>query len=94
MVACNVHFPNEELIEEYDSQKVYVLRDSPDLKRNIDFIKTLYPYNDMEIIYNIDLTFLGHKSFDSLSRVVDRKNVRVLGYQKAFVQECDYKHLT
>ena len=36
----------------------------------------------MEIIYNIDLTFLGHKSFDSLSRVVDRKNVRVLGYQK------------
>lgn len=94
VVACNVHFPNEELIEEYDSQKVYVLRDSPDLKRNIDFIKTLYPYNDMEIIYNIDLTFLGHKSFDSLSRVVDRKNVRVLGYQKAFVQECDYKHLT
>ena len=94
VVACNVHFPNEELIEEYDSQKVYVLRDSPDLKRNIDFIKTLYPQNDMEIIYNIDLTFLGHKSFDSLSRVVDRKNVRVLGYQKAFVQECDYKHLT
>lgn len=94
VVACNVHFPNEELIEEYDSQKVYVLRDSPDLKRNIDFIKTLYPHNDMEIIYNIDLTFLGHQSFDRLSRVVDRKNVRVLGYQKAFVQECDYKHLT
>lgn len=94
VVACNVHFPNEKLLEEYDSQKVYVLRDSPDLKRNIDFIKTLYPHNDMEIIYNIDLTFLGHQSFDRLSRVVDRKNVRVLGYQKAFVQECDYKHLT
>lgn len=94
VVACNVHFPNEELIEEYDSQKVYVLRDSPDLKRNIDFIKTLYPHTDMEIIYNIDLTFLGHKSFTKLSRVVDRKNVRVLGYQQAYVQECDYKHLT
>lgn len=94
VVACNVHFPNEELIEEYDSQKVYVLRDSPDLKRNIDFIKTLYPHTDMEIIYNIDLTFLGHKSFAKLSRVVDRKNVRVLGYQQAYVQECDYKHLT
>ncbi|QIU96653.1 sensor histidine kinase [Bacteroides faecium] len=94
VVACNVRFPNEKLIEEYDSRKVYVLRDSPDLKRNIDFIKTLYPHNDMEIIYNIDLTFLGHKSFDKLSRVVDRKSVRVLGYQKAFVQECDYKHLT
>lgn len=94
VVACNVHFPNEELIEEYDSQKVYVLRDSPDLKRNIDFIKTLYPHTDMEIIYNIDLTSLGHKSFAKLSRVVDRKNVRVLGYQQAYVQECDYKHLT
>lgn len=94
VVACNVHFPNEELIEEYDSQKVYVLRDSPDLKRSIDFIKTLYPHTDMEIIYNIDLTFLGHKSFAKLSRVVDRKNVRVLGYQQAYVQECDYKHLT
>ena len=94
VVACNIHFPNEELIEEYDSQKVYVLRDSPDLKRNIDFIKTLYPHTDMEIIYNIDLTFLGHKSFAKLSRVVDRKNVRVLGYQQAYVQECDYKHLT
>ncbi|WP_294551877.1 ATP-binding protein [uncultured Bacteroides sp.] len=94
VVACNVRFPNEELIEEYDSRKVYVLRDSPDMKRNIDFIKTLYPHNDMEIICNIDLTFFGHKSFDKLSRVVDRKDVRVLGYQKAFVQECDYKHLT
>lgn len=94
VVASNVHFPNEELIEEYDSKKVYVLRDTPDLKRNIDFIKTLYPHNNMEIIYNIDLTSLGHKSFDMLSRVVDRQNVRFLGYQKAFVQECDFKHLT
>lgn len=93
VVACNVHFPNEELIEEYDTKKVYVLRDSPDLKRNIDFIKTLYPHNTMEILYNIDLTYFGRKSFDKLSRVVDRKNVKVLGYQKAFVQESDYKHL-
>ena len=93
VLACNVRFPNEKLIEEYDLQKVYVLRDSPDLKRNIDFIKTLYPHN-MEIIYNIDLTYLGHKSFDKLSKVVDRQSVRVLGYQKAFVQESDYEHLT
>lgn len=94
VVACNVRFPNEELIEEYDLKKVYVLRDSPDLKRNIDFIKALYPHNDMEIIYNIDFTYLGHKSFDKLSKVVDRQSVRVLGYQKAFVQESDYEHLT
>lgn len=94
VVACNVCFPNEELIEEYDLKKVYVLRDSPDLKCNIDFIKALYPHNNMEIIYNIDFTYLGHKSFDKLSKVVDRQSVRVLGYQKAFVQESDYEHLT
>lgn len=94
VVACNVHFPNEDLIEEYDSRKVYVLRDTPDMKRNIVFIKTLYPQQDMEIVYNIDLTFLGHKSFDILSHVVDRKNVKLLGYQKAFVQEDDFKQLT
>lgn len=94
VVACNVRFPNEELAGEYDLKKVYILRDSPDLKHNIDFIKTLYPHNKMEIIYNIDLTYLGHQSFDKLSKVVDRKDVRLLGYQKAFVQECDYKHLT
>ncbi|WP_294470432.1 HAMP domain-containing sensor histidine kinase [uncultured Bacteroides sp.] len=94
VVAFNVHFPNEELIEKYDAQKVYVLRDTPDLKRNIDFIQTLYPYKNMEILYNIDLTSLGRKSFDLLARVVDRQNVRFSGSQKTFVQEHDYKHLT
>ena len=78
VVACNVRFPNEELAGEYDLKKVYILRDSPDLKHNIDFIKTLYPHNKMEIIYNIDLTYLGHQSFDKLSKVVDRKDVRLL----------------
>ena len=94
VVAFNVHFPNEELIEKYDEQKVYVLRDIPDLKHNIDFIRTLYPHEDMEILYNIDLTYLGRKSFDLLSRVVERRNVRFLVTQKNFVQECDYKQLT
>ena len=94
VVACNVHFPDEKLVEEYDLQKVYVLRDSPDLKRNIEFIKTLHPHNSMDIIYNIDFTILGRRSFDKLAHIVDRKNVRVLGYQKAYAQECDYKKLT
>ena len=92
VVACNVHFPDEKLIEEFDLQKVYVLRDIPDLKRNIDFMKTLHPAG-LEVIYNIDLTTQGRKSFDILSRVVERKSVRILGYQGAYTQECDYKKL-
>lgn len=82
-VACNVHFPDEKLIEEFDLQKVYVLRDIPDLKRNIDFMKTLHPAG-LEVIYNIDLTIQGRKSFDMLSRVVERKSVRILGYEGAY----------
>ena len=95
VVACNVHFPDEKLIEEYNPQKVYVWRDTPDFKRNIDFIKTLNPHTDMEILYNIDMTTLGRKSFDMLTHVADRKNVKVLGgYQNAFTREGDYKKLT
>lgn len=94
VVACNVHFPDEKLIEEYDSQKVYVLRDTPDLKQNIEFIQTLHPQTNMEIICNIDFTVLGRRSFDNLARIVERKNVRVLGgYQNAYTQESDYQRL-
>lgn len=92
-VACNVHFPNEKLIKEYNSQKVFVLRDSPDLKHNIDFIKKLHPRTNMEIIYNIDLTVQGQQSFNMLSHVAERKSVKILGYQEAFEQEQEYKKL-
>ena len=91
VVACNVHFPDENLIKEYESRKVYVLRDTPDFKRNMDFIKSLQPHVNMEIVYNIDLTALGHKSFDLLNRVIDRKNVQIWGHKSAFSMEYEYK---
>ena len=93
VLACNVHFPDEKLIAEYNTEKVYVLRDIPDLKRNMDFIKTLHPHTNMEIIYNIDMTVLGHKSFNLFIHTVNRKDVRILGYQKAFTQQNDYEKL-
>ena len=94
ILACNVHFPNEKLIEEYNEKKVYVLSDIPDLQRNIEFIKTLNLHTNMDIIYNIDFSYLGHKSFDMLTRTVDRKSVRMLGYAKGFAQEDEYNRLT
>lgn len=94
VVAVNVRFPNEKLIAEYDLQKVYVLRDTPDMKRNIDFIRKLYPQKKMEILYNIDQTYLGRQSFDILSRVAKRKNVNFVDYQEAFIHESDFKHLS
>lgn len=93
LVACNVHFPDEKLIAEYDLNKVYVLRDTPDLKRNMDFIKTLHPHTNMEMIYNVDLTILGRRSFELFTHVAERKNVRILGYQKAYTREFEYEKL-
>ena len=93
VVACNVHFPDEKLIKEYERRKVYVLRDAPDFQRNIDFIKSLRPQVGIDVIYNIDLTPLGRKSFDLLTRFADRKEIRLLGYESAFSAEPEYKEL-
>lgn len=93
VVGCNVHFPNEKLIKEYASQKVYILRDTPDLRRNINFVKSLHPQVSMEVIYNIDFTILGHHSFNLLTRTVNWKDMRLLGYQAAYTLEDDYKKL-
>lgn len=93
VVACNVHFPDEKLIKEYERRKVYVLRDAPDFQRNIDFIKSLRPQVGIDVIYNIDLTPLGHKSFDLLTRFADRKEIRLLGCGSAFSAEPEYKEL-
>ncbi len=93
VVACNVHFPDEKLIKEYERRKVYVLRDAPDFQCNIDFIKSLQPQTGIDIIYNIDLTPLGYKSFDLLTRFADRKEMRLLGCGSAFSAEPEYKEL-
>lgn len=90
VVACNVHFPDEDLINKYESKKVYVLRDTPDFERNLQFIKSLKPDVSMEVIYNIDLTPLGHKSFELFTRNVNRRNVRILSPQSAFPVEDEY----
>jgi signal transduction histidine kinase len=93
VVACNVHFPDEKLIKEYERRKVYVLRDAPDFQRNIDFIKSLRPQVGIDVIYDIDLTPLGCKSFDLLTRFADRKEMRLLGCGSAFSVEPEYKEL-
>lgn len=93
VVACNVHFPDEKLIEEYSGRPVYVLRDTPDFRSNIEFIKTLYCCKDIEVIYNVDFTFLGQRSFEKLTHVIDRKNVQVIGFEAAFIEQKQYLKL-
>lgn len=93
MVACNVNFPDEKLVEEYDSTKVYVLRDMPDFKRNMDFIAALRPHDNLEIVFNVDMTILGRKSFDLLTQFIDRKDVQLLAFEKAFTEEKQFDKL-
>lgn len=93
VVACNVHFPDEKLIREYESSKVYILRDAPDFRKNIDFIRGLQDNANIEILYNVDFTNLGHKSFDLLTHTVDRRYVRVLSSESSFPIEYEYKEL-
>ena len=93
VVAFNVHFPDENLLKKYESRKVYALRDTPDFKHNMEFIRSLQPHVGLEIVYNIDLTPLGHKSFDLLNQVVDRKDVQILGHKSAFSMEYEYKEM-
>lgn len=93
VVACNVRFPDEKLLAEYDSARVYVLRDVPDFVKNIEFIVTLQAHTNLEILYNIDFTPLGRKSFDLLTQVVDRQNVRMSCSESSFPFECDYREL-
>ena len=93
VVACNVQFPDEKLVNDYESRTLYVLRDSPDFQRNMEFIRSLQPLTGTEIVCNVDLTPLGRKSFDLLSKSVDRKNVRISAPQSIFSTECEYKEL-
>ena len=59
----------------------------------MQFIRSLQPHVGLEIVYNIDLTPLGHKSFDLLNQVVDRKDVQILGHKSAFSMEYEYKEM-
>lgn len=93
VVACNINFPDEKLIAEYESNAVYVLRDTPDFKRNLEFIKTLQPDMSQEVILNVDMTILGRKSFDLLTWAINRKNARVYCFEKAFTEQRQYRDL-
>lgn len=93
VVACNVHFPDEQLVNEYKSKQVYMLRDIPDFRSNIDFIRVLQAHANMEVLYNIDFTFYGYKSFDMLTKILDRENVRVLSSESSFPIEYEYNEL-
>ena len=62
VILCNVHYPNGPVLENYKDDRVYMLSDVPDFQKNIDFIRRLYNRDNINIIYNLELTYLGRQS--------------------------------
>lgn len=79
IILGNINFPNESALKAFANNQVYTFRDMPDFKKNIDFIKTLHQKENVRILVNADITFLGKKSYNLLKKVVDRSSLRFWG---------------
>ena len=91
VIACNVHYPNEPLLEKYKDAKIYVLSDIPDFQKNISFIQTLYKQKNINIIYNLELTFLGRQSYKKLVEQVNKEDIRFWGREWGFKKDETYQ---
>ena len=74
-MLSNIHFPNEGQLKQYADAPVYLLSDEPDFKSNIEFMKRLFDRDNITVVYNQDLTFLGKCSMKKLLDDTDKKNI-------------------
>lgn len=93
VLLCNVHYPNEPVLENYKDDRVYVLSDVPDFQKNIDFIRRLYNRDNINIIYNLELTYLGRQSYKVLKGQVDRNSIHFLGREWGIGNDVIYKKI-
>lgn len=93
VVLSNIHFPNEEQLRQYEDAPVYLLSDRPDFKTNIEFMKRLFGRNNITVVYNLDLTFLGKCSMKRLLEEEDKKNIVIWGRQKGIFDSNIYQTL-
>lgn len=83
VILSNINFPNEDLLKLYKDKSVYVLRDIPNFKNNIEFIQTLHKKKNVRVVCNLDLTVLGRKSFGLLKDVIGIENLKFWGTEAA-----------
>lgn len=93
VILCNVNYPNEKIFSSYQDAPVYLLRDRPDLKKNIEFIKTLYNKENITLIYNLEFTVLGMRAYEELKKVVDKKDIYYWARQWIFYKEQFYEKI-
>lgn len=93
VILCNVHYPNEPVLENYKDDRVYVLSDVPDFQKNIDFIRRLYNRDNINIIYNLELTYLGRQSYKVLKEQVDRNSIHFWGREWGIGNEVIYEKI-
>lgn len=92
VILANVNYPNESILASYADDEVYVLRDTPDFKKNIEFIKKFHD-DFVKIIYNIDMTFLGDKSLSNLKESIDSSVIRMSVDRDNIITEYVYNQL-
>lgn len=92
-ILANINYPNEEVIKPFKDERVYVLRDTPEFSRNIEFIKKLHGKENMRIIYNLDVTFLGRQSYTALRNSVDKKSLRFWAKERGFYEDKTYQRV-
>lgn len=93
VILCNVHYPNGPVLENYKDDRVYMLSDVPDFQKNIDFIRRLYNRDNINIIYNLELTYLGRQSYKVLKEQVDRNSIHFWGREWGIGNEVIYEKI-
>lgn len=76
VILCNIHYPNEKLLKEYMDYPIYTLRDTPDFRKNIDFIKTIHQNDNVCVFFNWDMTVLGKRSYELLKSHYSKEDMK------------------
>lgn len=74
IVFTSVNFPNSDQLEEYKNERIYGLIDTPDTRKNIEFIQTVLG-EPPHVIMNFEINYLGRKSYELLCSQVGVKKI-------------------
>lgn len=74
IVFTSVNFPNDDLLEEHKNGQIYGLVDTPDIRKNIEFIQSILG-EPPHVAMNFEVNFLGRKSYELLCSQVSVENI-------------------
>lgn len=85
IVFTSVNFPNSDQLEEYKNERIYGLIDTPDTRKNIEFIQAVLG-EPPHVIMNFEINYLGRKSYGLLCNQVGVKKICSLNDKRSNYQ--------